>query len=32
MIDYFLYTDVRLRWIAASTLLLLFSMSSDNDP
>jgi hypothetical protein len=31
VIDYFLYTDVRLSWNAAPTLLLLFSASSGND-
>jgi hypothetical protein len=31
MIDYFLYNDVRLHWIADLTLLLLLSASSDND-
>jgi hypothetical protein len=31
VIDYFLYNDVRLRWNAALTLLLLFSASSGND-
>jgi hypothetical protein len=30
--DYFLYTDTRLCWIAALTLLPLFSTSSGNDP
>jgi hypothetical protein len=29
--DYFLYTDSRLRWIAATTLLPLLSASSGND-
>jgi hypothetical protein len=32
MIDYFLYTDARLCWIAAPILLLLLSASSGNDP
>jgi hypothetical protein len=32
VIDYFLYTDTRLRWITAPTLLLLLSVSSSNDP
>jgi hypothetical protein len=32
VIGYFLYTDVRLRWIAAPTLFLLPSASSGNDP
>jgi hypothetical protein len=32
MIDYFLYADARLRWIAIPTLLLLISASSGNDP
>jgi hypothetical protein len=32
MIDYFLYSDTRLRWIATSTLLSLLSASSGNDP
>jgi hypothetical protein len=32
MNDYFLYTNVRLHWIAAPTLLPLLSMSSGNDP
>jgi hypothetical protein len=32
MIDYFLYTDARLRYIAAPTLLSLLSTSSGNDP
>jgi hypothetical protein len=31
MIDYFLYTDMRLRWIATLTLLALLSASSGND-
>jgi hypothetical protein len=31
VIDYFLYTDARLRWIAAPTLLLLLSASCGND-
>jgi hypothetical protein len=31
VIDYFLYTDARLHWIAAPTLLLLLSVSSGND-
>jgi hypothetical protein len=31
VIDYFLYTDTRLRWIAAPTLLLLLSASSGNN-
>jgi hypothetical protein len=31
MIDYFLYTDVQLRWITTPTLLLLLSASSFND-
>jgi hypothetical protein len=30
MIDYFLYTDARLHWITASTLLPLVSVSSGN--
>jgi hypothetical protein len=30
--DYFLYTDARLGWIAAPTLLSLLSASSGNDP
>jgi hypothetical protein len=32
MIDYFLYSDTRLRWIATPTLLSLLSASSGNDP
>jgi hypothetical protein len=32
VIDYFLYTNVRLRWITAPTLLPLLSVSSGNDP
>jgi hypothetical protein len=32
MIDYFLYTDVLVHWIAALTLLPLLSASSGNDP
>jgi hypothetical protein len=32
VIAYFLYTDARLRYIAAPTLLLLLSTSSGNDP
>jgi hypothetical protein len=33
MIDYFFYTDTRLHWINAPTLLLLLSASSgDDDP
>jgi hypothetical protein len=32
MIDYFLYTDARLRWITAPTILPLLSVSSGNDP
>jgi hypothetical protein len=31
VIDYLLYTDTRLRWITASTLLPLLNMSSGND-
>jgi hypothetical protein len=31
MIDYFLYSDVRLCWIATPTLLPLLSASSGND-
>jgi hypothetical protein len=31
VIDYFLYTDARLRWITAPTLFLLLSVSSGND-
>jgi hypothetical protein len=31
MIDYFLYTDVRLHWTAAPTLLPLHYASSGND-
>jgi hypothetical protein len=31
MIDYFLYTDARLRWIAPPTLLSLLGASSGND-
>jgi hypothetical protein len=31
VINYFLYTDVQLRWIAAPTLLPLLSASSGND-
>jgi hypothetical protein len=31
MIDYFLYTDARLRWITTPTLLPLLSASSGND-
>jgi hypothetical protein len=31
VIDYFLYIDTRLRWIATPTLLLLLSVSSGND-
>jgi hypothetical protein len=31
VIDYFIYTDVRLGWIAALTLLPLLSASSGND-
>jgi hypothetical protein len=31
IIDYFIYTDVRLCWIDALTLLSLLSASSDND-
>jgi hypothetical protein len=31
MIDYYLYTDMRLCWIATLTLLLLLSVSSGND-
>jgi hypothetical protein len=32
MIDNFLYTDTRLCWILAPTLLLLLSASSGNNP
>jgi hypothetical protein len=32
MIDNFLYTEMRLHWIAASTLLPLHCASSGNDP
>jgi hypothetical protein len=32
VIDYFLYTDVRLRWITTLILLLLLSASSGNVP
>jgi hypothetical protein len=31
MIDYFLYTDTLLCWIAASTFLSLLSTSNNND-
>jgi hypothetical protein len=31
VIDYFLYTDTRLCWIAAPTFLLLLNASSGND-
>jgi hypothetical protein len=31
VIDYFLYTDMQLRWTAAPTLLLLHCASSGND-
>jgi hypothetical protein len=31
MIDYYLYTDTRLCWIATPTLLLLLSVSIGND-
>jgi hypothetical protein len=31
MKNYFLYTDMRLRWITAPTLLPLLSTSSGND-
>jgi hypothetical protein len=32
IMDYFVYTNVRLHWIAAPTLIPLFSASSGNDP
>jgi hypothetical protein len=32
VIDYFIYTDTRLHWITAPTLLLLHCASSGNDP
>jgi hypothetical protein len=32
VIDYFLYTDARLCWAAALTLLPLLSVFSGNDP
>jgi hypothetical protein len=31
VIDYFLYTDAQLRWIAAQALLPLLSASNDNN-